>query len=68
MTSIDTIGATAGTVWRFLRDSGPATLAAIEKGIDAPRSVVAMALGWLAREGKLRTEQEGRTVRFAVSD
>lgn len=68
MTSIDTIGATAGAVWRFLRQSGPASLSAIEKGVDAPRSVVAMALGWLAREGKLRSEEEGRTVRFAVNE
>jgi hypothetical protein len=68
MTSVDTIGTTAGAVWKFLRGSGPASLSAIEKGVAAPRDLVAMALGWLAREGKLRTEQEGRTVRFAVSD
>jgi hypothetical protein len=68
MTSVDMIGTTAGAVWQFLRESGPASLSAIEKGVDAPRTVVAMALGWLAREGKLRTQEEGRTVRFEVSD
>jgi len=67
MTSIETIGATAGAVWRYLDTHGPATLSAIEKAVDAPRAIVPMGLGWLAREGKLKIESEGRTVRYAVT-
>ena len=68
MTSIGVIGSTAGVVWRFLNANGPATLYAIEKGVVAPKALVPMAIGWLAREGKLKVEQEGRTVRYAVNE
>ena len=66
MSTIEQIGTTAGSVWRFLTASGPSTLYALEKGIDAPKAVIAMAIGWLAREGKLHVEHEGRTVRYAA--
>jgi Winged helix-turn-helix domain (DUF2582) len=66
MSTIELIGTTAGAVWRFLSAAGPSTLYAIEKGIDAPKSSIAMAIGWLAREGKLHVEYEGRTVRYAL--
>lgn len=68
MTSIESIGHTAGTIWSFLRSQGPAALSAVEHGVGAPRTEVAMALGWLAREGKLRIETEGRATRFAITD
>ncbi len=68
MTSVESIGHTAGAVWAFLRAGGPASLTAIEHGVDAPRALVAMAMGWLAREGKLEVEADGRTVRYAVTD
>lgn len=68
MASIEQIGTAAGAVWRFLRTSGPATLYAIERSVDVPKPVVSMALGWLAREGKLRIEETGRSVRYSVVD
>jgi hypothetical protein len=67
MTSIETIGVTAGVVWKYLDANGPASLHTIEKTVDAPKSLIPMALGWLAREGKLAIEREGRIVRYAVT-
>ena len=68
MDSVESIGHTAEAVWAFLRARGPASLTAVEHGVDAPRALVAMAMGWLAREGKLRVEAAGRTVRYALTD
>lgn len=67
MPNIEMIGATAGAVWQYLDANDPATLYAIERAVDAPKLLIAMALGWLAREGKLTIRREGRTVRYAVT-
>jgi|BarGraNGADG00212_2_1021979.scaffolds.fasta_scaffold265915_1 hypothetical protein len=67
MTYVEEIGATAGKVWGFLAASGPVSLSAIEKGVDAPRSLVYMALGWLAREGKVAIEREERSIRIRLA-
>jgi hypothetical protein len=34
---------------------------------DAPRDTVMQGLGWLAREGKIQFETEGRTKRVTLS-
>lgn len=49
-------GEVAGRVWRQLRAHGPATTASIAKSIGRAESDVHMAIGWLAREGKLRVD------------
>jgi len=54
-------------VWGVLAASGPVSLSAIEKGVDAPRSLVYMALGWLAREGKVAIEREERSIRIRLA-
>lgn len=56
----DTIGELAGAVWQFLEDNGESSLSAVNDGVDAPRSKVNMAIGWLAREQKLEFVDEGR--------
>ena len=61
MTYEENIGKTAGKVWAFLRDHGKTSLSGVEKSVDAPRGVVVMAIGWLAREGKLEFGQENRS-------
>jgi hypothetical protein len=57
-----TIGETAGMVWQYLKDNGKSTLTAVEKAVPAPAGTVAMAVGWLAREGKLEVAQEKRSI------
>lgn len=63
---VSEIGDVAGAVWRFLKDHGEATLSALERGVDAPRAQVHMAIGWLAREGKVNTRPEGRSTVFGL--
>jgi Winged helix-turn-helix domain (DUF2582) len=61
------IGETAGMVWNFLRSNGESSLSALEKGVKAPRWMVSMAVGWLAREGKIEVKDEKRTVRISLN-
>lgn len=55
------IGKVAGLVWDLLAGEEPISLSQIAKRIDEPRDVVMQAVGWLAREDKLRFEEQGRT-------
>ena len=57
---LDQIGETAGVVWRLLDSSGPMSMAKIIKDSGAPRDVVLLALGWLAREDKIAIDSESR--------
>jgi DNA-binding GntR family transcriptional regulator len=54
------IGETAGAVWHKLDKKGPLTLAQLAKDVHAPRDTVMQAVGWLAREGKVEIEDNGR--------
>jgi predicted ArsR family transcriptional regulator len=54
------IGETAGVVWHKLADNGPMTLAQLAKEVGTPRDTVMQAIGWLAREGKIEIEDNGR--------
>ena len=57
------IGMTAGQVYQFLAPNGPATRAQIKKGVkDAKSEAVDMAIGWLAREDKLKFQAKGKSV------
>ena len=55
------IGDTAGVVWHLLNDNGSVPLTRLVKEVDAPRDLVMQSLGWLAREGKIVIEEEGRS-------
>jgi hypothetical protein len=68
MWELKTIGDTAGLVWNFLRSNGDSTLSTLEKKVEAPRSMVSMAVGWLAREGKIEVKDEKRAVRISLKD
>jgi hypothetical protein len=54
------IGQTAGTVWHALADNGPLTMAKLIKAVGEPRDMVMQAIGWLAREGKIAIQEDGR--------
>jgi hypothetical protein len=68
MTYTETIGKTAGKVWQYLHEHGKTSLSGIEKAVKAPRGVVFMAIGWLAREGKLEFGQEKRTTQVWLKE
>ena len=60
------IGYAAGAAWGVLHESGPQTIAALKKAVDHPTEITLMAIGWLAREGKLDFDTSGRTVKVAL--
>ncbi|NQT46625.1 MAG: winged helix-turn-helix domain-containing protein [Candidatus Omnitrophica bacterium] len=53
---ITKIGIVAGEIWHYLEGHGDTSLEALIKGVDKPRDVVLMSLGWLAREGHIILE------------
>jgi hypothetical protein len=58
---LESIGETAGVVWRVLSEGGPMSLAKLVKAVGEPRDSVMQALGWLAREGKINLVEEGHS-------
>ena len=64
----DGIGKTAGQVWSFLESNGPATAARIQKAIGADAPLTNQALGWLAREGKLKIERSKKATRYSLCE
>lgn len=55
------IGETAGIAWSVLNKGGPMSMAKLVQAVGGPRDIVMQALGWLAREGKIQIEAEGRS-------
>lgn len=56
----DSIGNTAGKIWEFLNENGPASATKITTVTKLNKSQVQRAIGWLACEGKLDFEMNGR--------
>ncbi len=56
---ITEIGIVAGDIWHFLDEHGEVMLSALVKGIDRPRDITLMSLGWLSREGHVILQQIG---------
>jgi len=65
---IHQIGEVAGKVWMFLKQNGESNLNQLKKGIKADPNLTLQAIGWLAREGKLRIEKKGRFVTYALKE
>jgi hypothetical protein len=55
------IGKVAGEVWHQLSKHGPMSYAKLVKATGEPRDSVMQAIGWLAREDKLKIESDRRT-------
>jgi len=54
---ITEIGIVAGDIWHYLDQHGEVNFSALVAGIDKPRDIVLMSLGWLAREGHVVVQQ-----------
>jgi hypothetical protein len=63
---ITEIGIVAGDIWHFLDGHGESTLPALVNGIDMPRDIVLMSLGWLAREGHVVLLQVGSDYKISL--
>lgn len=55
---ITEIGITAGEIWHYLDEQGEVTLSQLNAGVEKPRDLILMSLGWLAREGHVILEGE----------
>lgn len=53
------IGLAAGEVWNFLKQ-GATSVSQVTQSVAGGPRLALMALGWLAREGKIEFYQEGR--------
>jgi len=56
---ITEIGIVAGDIWHYLDTHGASMFSQIVAGIEKPRDLALMSLGWLAREGHVIVRQEG---------
>lgn len=56
---ITEIGITAGDIWHYLDAHSKSSLKDLLRGIDKPRDLALMSVGWLAREGHVVVEKEG---------
>ena len=51
---MEDIGTNAGKVWHFLNEKGPRPIAHISKGAGLKKASLDRAIGWLAREDKIK--------------
>jgi len=63
---IQSIGDTAGKVWKLLNEKGEATLSQLKRGVKVDPNLILEAIGWLAREDKLRIEKKARYVIYSL--
>lgn len=54
---ITEIGIVAGEIWHELDSHGEVPFSQLLKGLERPREIVLMSLGWLAREGHVIVRQ-----------
>ena len=62
---ITELGICAGDIWHYLEQHGESPLSTLVRGIDKPRDILLMSLGWLAREGHVSLKAEGSDYRVA---
>jgi len=63
----EAIGKAAGTVWRYLEAGGAHSVSRIQRETGLSQALTYLALGWLAREGKLHFAQERRTLLVSLA-
>ena len=60
---ITEIGIVAGEIWHYLDGHKDALFSHVVAGIDRPKELALMSLGWLAREGHVVVRQQGKDLR-----
>ena len=63
---ITEIGIVAGEIWHYLDGHGDVAFSQLAVGIERPKELALMSLGWLAREGHVVVRQEGQDFRVAL--
>jgi winged helix-turn-helix protein DUF2582 len=62
------IGEAAGMIWGYLDQHGETPLGGIRQRVKLSEQIALMAIGWLAREGKLSFIRKGRTVKIDLRE
>ena len=62
------IGETAGKVWRHLAAEGEQELAGLAAQLEEPTERVSLAVGWLAREGKINVRADRGLIRVSIKE
>lgn len=63
---ITEIGIVAGEIWHYLDSHGEVSCTQLATGIERPRELALMSVGWLAREGHVILRQEGKDFRVVL--
>ena len=61
------VGSSAGQIWRLLAERGNMSIRKIGEMTHCKESVIFLALGWLARENKVRFCSDGTICRSKYS-
>ena len=64
---IETFGINAGKIWSLLDKTGRQNIKDVKKTTKLTDKNLYAALGWLAREGKLKLEEEGKELFVSLS-
>ena len=60
------IGIVAGEIWHYLDKHGEVLFSKLQTGIQQPRDLTLMSVGWLAREGHVIVREEGKDYRVSL--
>ena len=63
---ITEIGIVAGEIWHYLDEHGESVFSKLVSGIERPKELTLMSLGWLAREGHVVVRQDGSEMRVEL--
>ncbi len=63
----DQVGATAGKIYEKLGIQGQMSMSRLKKEVGETDTLVAMAVGWLAREGKVNLSKNRNALKITLS-
>jgi len=61
------VGLIAGDVYQKLNAKGQLSMNQLKKEINQNETLVTMAIGWLAREGKVNLSKERNTIKVTLN-
>ena len=64
---IETFGINAGKIWTLLDEKGRQNIKDVKKATKLTDKNLYAALGWLAREGKIKIEEETKELFVSLS-
>jgi hypothetical protein len=62
------IGEVAGRIWQQLGTKGQTSLPLLSKNIRSNAALTQLAVGWLAREGKVNVAEKGSQIVVSLTD